>query len=135
SATTSARLGTCTFPAGLLETGDRVEIRFTYSHTGTASGFTGDVRVGGTSVTLRAGVSAEPLLVGSVDFTVGTTTQVWNSQSWGSSTSFAAAAGASAEDTTQNLTVDFRGFLALATMDSVTLSNFTVIRYPAQSNP
>jgi hypothetical protein len=33
------------------------------------------------------------------------------------------------------LTISFQGAMSTTTSDTVNLSNFTVIRYPAQSNP
>jgi len=61
--------------------------------------------------------------------------QSWDAQSWGNSLSFAAAVGTAAENTGQNLTISLLAAMAGATSDSVTLRNFAVVRYPAQSNP
>ena len=44
---TLTSLGACTIPAGLLSQGDRVEIRFDYSHGGTAGGFSIETHWGG----------------------------------------------------------------------------------------
>ncbi len=60
---TLTQLGSCTRPAGLLGTGDRLEIEYQYSHTGSVGGFTGQVEVAGTVVVLnRAGASTESSL-------------------------------------------------------------------------
>ena len=131
----STRMGTCTLPAGLLGVGDRIDVRFQYAHAGTAAGFTGQVIIGGTTLVSRSGVSSETLLTGRANFVAGTSNQAWDSQSWGSSLTFAAGAGQTSEDITQNLTVDFRGQLTSGVADTLTLVNFTVIRYPAQVNP
>ena len=131
----STRLGTCTLPAGLLGAGDRLEIDFQFSHTGSTSAFSGEVRVGSTSAFLRAAVSSEPLLLGHVSFGIASGSQIWSTQSWGSALNLATSAGQSTEDTTQNLTVDFRGLLASGTSDVLALKNFSVVRYPTQSNP
>jgi hypothetical protein len=48
---------------------------------------------------------------------------------------FQTAAGSASIDITQALTIDFRGQMAAAGSDSVAMRNFTVVRYPAQSNP
>jgi len=61
--------------------------------------------------------------------------QLWDSSTWGTTLSFAITAGNAGEDTSQALTVSFRGQLAATTTDSLALRNFTVIRYPAQVNP
>ena len=50
SSTSSTSLGTCTLPLGLLTTGDRVEVLYQFSHTGTTTGFTPQVSFGGTPV-------------------------------------------------------------------------------------
>lgn len=135
SSTTLAELGSCTIPAGLLGTGDRLDIRFQYGHTGTTTGFTGAVQIGSTTVTSRSGVATEALLTGQASFGIYDTGQIWDSQSWGSGLAFATGAGSAGENTAQSLRVSLRGNLAGATSDSLVLRNFTVTRYPAQANP
>jgi hypothetical protein len=136
SATALTSLGTCTLPAGLLGTGDRVEVQYQYRHTGTTTGFTGEVHVGGTVIVVsRAAPSSETLVVGRTGFGIYSTGQVWDSQSWGAGLTAATGAGTSALDPTQAVTVDFRGLMAGVGSDSVGLQNFTVVRYPAQTNP
>jgi len=136
SGTTQISLGTCTLPAGLLNIGDRIEARFQYSHLGSAAGFTGEVHMGGTTVVSRSAAATETEFVGRTDFGTYSGAQLWNTQSWGSTTvAFAAAAGAASIDITQALTIDFRGQMASAGSDSVVMRNFTVVRYPAQTNP
>jgi len=135
SSTALTSLGTCTIPAGLLGTGDRLEVQYQYSHSGVGTGFTGEVHVGGTTVVSRAAPATETLVVGHTAFGIFSGAQVWDSQSWGSGIAAASGAGSGTEDTTQALTVDFRGLLAATGTDSVTLRNFTVVRYPAQTNP
>jgi hypothetical protein len=131
----STSLGTCTIPAGLLGTGDRIEVHYQYVHSGTAVGFTGTVLMAGVAVVSRAEAASESALVGHTAFGIGSGVQVWDTQSWGVSSSVAANVGSSTVDTTQALTVDFRGLMASAGADSIALQNFTVIRYPAQVNP
>jgi hypothetical protein len=136
TATASTSLGTCTIPAGLLGTGDRIEVRYQYSHSGTASGFTSEVHIGGTTVVSRNATAPESAVVGKTDFGIYSGGQIWDTQSWGGSAlAFQAAAGASSMDMTQAVTVDFRGQMAASGGDSLALNNFTVIRYPAQTNP
>lgn len=134
SATVSTSLGTCTIPPGLLGTGDRVGVEFQYGHTGASAGFTGELRVGSTTLLLRSAASTETLLVGRASFGIFSPGQVWDVQSWGVNTALATAAGTGAEDITLALTVELRGQLASGA-DTISLRNFTVIRYPAQSNP
>jgi len=135
SSTVLTQLGRCTLPAGLIETGDRVEIQFQYAHTGTATGFTAEILWGGTTLFSRAAVSSETVVAGRMTLGIYSGGQVWDGQSWGNSLSFAAVVGTAAESTAVNLTVSLLSAMAGATSDSVTLRNFTVVRYPAQSNP
>jgi hypothetical protein len=136
SETMQVSLGTCTIPAGLLGTGDRIEARYQYGHTGSASGFTGEVHIGGTAVVSRAAAASETIFVGRTEFGTYSGAQLWDTQSWGgTSVAFQTAAGSASIDITQALTIDFRGQMAAAGSDSVAMRNFTVVRYPAQSNP
>ena len=135
SATSLTSLGTCTIPAGLLGNGDRIEIQYQFGHTGTASGFTGQINWGSTTVLSRTTVAAETALAGRTTLGIGSGSQIWNGESWGNALSFATSVGSAAQNTVQNLTISFLGEMAGSTSDTVNLSNFTVIRYPAQSNP
>jgi hypothetical protein len=135
SATTLTQLGSCTIPAGLLGTGDRIEVQFQYAHSGTATGFTGAVLWGGTTIVSRPCVAAETAFVGRITFGIYAGGQSWDAESWGNSLSLANAVGSAAVDTTQTLTISFQADMAGTTSDSAVLRNFTVIRYPAQTNP
>jgi hypothetical protein len=135
SSTTLTQLGSCTIPAGLIGTGDRVEIQFQYAHTGTATGFTGEVFWGGTPLYSRTAASSETAVAGKLALGIYSGAQIWDAQSWGNSLSFAAVVGTAAENTGANLTISLLSAMAGATSDSVILRNFTVTRYPAQTNP
>lgn len=92
--------------------------------------------MGGATVALRSGAASESMLTGHTSFGISAAGQVWDTQSWGSSSlGFQATAGGAGEDTAQALLVDFRGQLAAGGGDSLVLRSFTVLRYPAQSNP
>ena len=133
--TASMQLGSCTIPAGLLVTGDRIEVQFHYGHTGTATAFTAELDWGATAIVSRTSVATEATLVGHASFGILTGGQSWDAQSWGNSFAVANAAGSTTAVTSQDLTISFRGSMAASTADTVTLLNFTVIRYPAQTNP
>lgn len=135
SATALTQLAACTIPAGVLGSGDRIEVRYQFEHTGTGAGFSGQVRIGNATVMARSFAATEGLLAGRSELGLFSGGQVWDTQSWGSSTAFAAAAGSAGEDTTQAVTIQFQGQMAQATTETVALRNFTVIRYPAQANP
>ncbi|MEQ1886759.1 MAG: hypothetical protein ABL967_16985 [Bryobacteraceae bacterium] len=135
SQTVSTQIGSCTIPAGLIGTGDRVEIRYRLGHTGTSTGFTGEVRWGSTTVLTRTASASEGAFAARVDMGIYAGAQSWESQSWGGALSLTAGAGTSTENSSANLTISFRANMAGTTSDSVTLRNFSVVRYPAQSNP
>jgi hypothetical protein len=135
NATASTQLGSCTIPVGFLGNGDRVEVQFHFGHTGTATAFTGELRWGAGTLLSRASVAAETMLAGHLSIGVLANGQSWDAQSWGNSFVVQNAVGSAAVDTTQRVTISLRGQMAAATTDSVTLLNFTVIRYPAQANP
>jgi hypothetical protein len=135
SATSLTQLGSCTIPAGLLGTGDRIGVQYQYGHTGTTTGFTGEIHWGGTTIVSRATVAGETAMAGTMTFGIGSGVQSWTGQSWGNNLSFATAVGSATENIVQNLTISFRGNMAGSTADTVNLSNFTVTRYPAQSSP
>ncbi len=134
--TTMTQLNTCTLPAGLLETGDRIEIEYHYTHSGSALGFTGQVQVAGTTVATRTAAATESLLAGRTSFALHSGGQTWDTTSWGSATlAFAAAAGTASINPTQAVTISFQGQMGGSGSDTLTISNFTVIRYPTQTNP
>jgi hypothetical protein len=128
-------MGTCTLPAGLVFAGDRIEIRYQFTHQGTATGFTPQVAWGGTPIVSRTASAADTGFAGILDFSIGSTTQAWSGQSWGSSLAFQAALGLASGNTSLNLTISFLGQMSATTSDTLTLANFTVVRYPAQVNP
>jgi hypothetical protein len=131
------QLGSCTIPAGLLGTGDRLEVEYQYGHVGTSTGFGGEVHIGATTVVTRSAPASESVFTGRTSFGIsGPAAETWDTQSWGNAAvAFLAAAGGAAEDITQPLVISFRGQMASMTSDTVAVSNFTVVRYPAQTNP
>lgn len=135
SATVSTELSSCTIPLGLLGTGDRIEVQFRLDHSGTGTGFTGEIHWGSATVLSRAAAGSEPALAGRVSLGVFGGAQSWDTQSWGSALGLQATAGTANENTTVAVTISFRGQMDGATADIVTLRNFAVVRYPAQSNP
>jgi hypothetical protein len=135
SSTSSTSLGTCTLPAGLLSTGDRIEVRYQFTHSGTSTGFTPQISWGGTPVLSRAGSAGDTAFAGIMDFAINSSTQPWSGQSWGSSLGFSTAVGSGSANTALSVTIAFLGQMAASTSDAVSLSSFTVVRYPAQVNP
>jgi hypothetical protein len=128
-------LGTCTIPAGLLAAGDRLEIQFNYGHTGAASGFTAELNWGGTTILSRSGTAADTVLAGRATIGIYAGGQSWDAQTWGSSLAQASSTGSASENTSNSVTITFLGQFPATSADSIALRNFTVIRYPAQTNP
>jgi hypothetical protein len=83
----------------------------------------------------RAGASGEVGLTGRITVGLYAGAQAWNAESWGASLGLAAGVGNASEDITQNVTISLRGLMSGTTTDNVILRNFTVLRYPAQTNP
>jgi hypothetical protein len=130
SASVLTSLGTCGIPAGLLSQGDRLEIRFDYAHSGTAGGFSIEVHWGGTTIVHRDALLTEALLAGRADAGILASSAQLSSETWGGSTlAFSVTAVAAADAFTNGITVDFRGLTANGG-DTLTLTNFTVVRVP-----
>jgi hypothetical protein len=83
----------------------------------------------------RTGGALETAVAGSASFSLGTSGQIWNTQTWSSVPAQALSLGTAIEDITMPLTFDFRGNVTSTGADSINLVNFTVLRYPVQSNP
>lgn len=133
NSTSQTRLGGCTIGAGVLQPGDRVAIQFGYSHEGAASGFSVELRWNGTAVVIRTVAAGEVAIEGRAEVGLYAGGGQWGAQSWGTSTTFASGAGSAAGDPgTTAVPVDLFGQLAGVATDTVTLRNFTVIRYPGQ---
>ncbi len=128
-------LGTCKITGGTLLIGDRVEFRFDYSHEGNVSGFSFDVQWGSTTLISRAGAAGESAIAGHAEMAVTSTGVRHHTQSWGELLSFAAGVGSAADSLLPDLTVSLRGSVATPGFDTVTLRNFTVVKYPVHSNP
>lgn len=135
SSTAATTLGTCTLPALLLNPGDRIEVRYQFSHTGTATGFTPQISWAGFPVMSRAASAADTAFAGVMDFAITSSSQPFSGQSWGSSLAFATALGSTSANSALSLQIAFLGQMSSSTSDSLTLSNFTVVRYPTQVNP
>ncbi len=123
-------LATCSIPGGLLSQGDRLEIRFDYAHSGTAGGFSVEVHWGSTTIVHRDALSTETLLAGRADAGIPASGAQLSSETWGGSTlAFSANAALAADSYANGITVDFRGLTGNSS-DTLTLTNFTVVRIP-----
>ncbi len=135
TSTSLASLGTCTVPAGVLRAGDRVEILFSYSHEGATLGFTYEVHWGNTAIVSRSAGAGDAYIAGHANAGVHSGGAQWDIESWGNSLALAAGVGNASDSLSSPLAIGFLGKLAGSTSETVTLRNFTVVRYLAGSNP
>jgi len=129
TATSLASVGTCAIAAGVLAAGDRVEIRFDFEHTGTASGFSVEAHWGSTVIAHRDASSSDVLASGRADAGLVASGARLSAQSWGTVLPFAAAVASAPDSYTGGLTIDFQANVGNAA-DTVSLRNFTVVRIP-----
>ncbi len=122
-------LGTCMIPAGLLSQGDRIQIRFDYSHSGTAGGFSIETHWGATTITHRDAPSTETLATGRAEAGILTASAQLSSQTWGATLALTTNAVVAADTFANGLSIDFRGSVANGG-DTLTLNNFAVVRIP-----
>jgi hypothetical protein len=134
SSTNLTSLGSCTIPADYLGAGDRIEVLFGYSHEGSVNTFTFSLRWGGTTVISRSTTSTtESRIAGRASFGVHAAGTQYDAQSWGVSLALTSGAGNSTEPLSAPIVVDLLGRFSTTTTDTVTLRNYTVIRYPARA--
>ncbi len=133
ASTSQAILGTCNIGANKLVAGDRVEIKFGFTHQGTAAGFNPAVYWGGAGLVLRAMAASDNALVGEANVTVasdGTLAHFTSSAASGGLPLI--TAGTVAGNIQNPNTVAFDGALArTGTTDSMSLKFYTVTRYPS----
>ena len=112
-----------------------MELQFSYSHEGTQIGFTFEIHWGGTTIVSRNGGAGDAYIAGRIEFGTHSGGAQWSLQSWGTALSLASGVGNAADSLGSPLVIDLLWKIASSTTNTVTLRNFTVVRYPAQSNP
>jgi hypothetical protein len=130
SATSMTSLGACDVPAGALNPGDRIEIRFNLAHTGTTSGFTFQVNWGNTPVVLRTGAGQDSAVAGRAEAAITSNGAQISNESWGTVLPF--LPGIVNAPAQAGLQVNVKAALANAGSGAVALTNYTVLRYPAR---
>lgn len=133
SSASTVTLGSCSFPSGLLRTGDRIEIRVDFSHQGTSSGFTAKAAWGGSTILSASGTGSESILPARSTVAADTNGSLWTTEVLRSTP--AVSSGSAPDDINAGTRIVFSGMLATGGADTLSLRNFTVLRYPAQSNP
>jgi hypothetical protein len=129
SSITLAPIGTCYIPAGILHPGDRLEIGFDAAHPGTSAGFSVEVQWGSTVAVHRDAAAPDSLVTGRLDASILPNSAQLSTQSWGSVLPFTASVASAADSYSEGLTIGFMG-MVVQPNDSVTLTNFTVLRIP-----
>ncbi len=122
-------LAGCDIPAAGLMAGDRIEVRFTLTHAGTTSGFTVQVNWGSATILSRTGGTQDAAVVGRADAAISATGAQLSLESWGTVLPF--LPGLATAPAQSGLEVSFLAAITTASPDSVTLTNYTVLRYPA----
>jgi hypothetical protein len=130
SSTTISSLGTCTIPAGALQPGDRVRISFDYSHEGALTGFTFAVHWGNTLLVQRNGAVPDAFISGWAEAGAGSSACQLSVQSWGTVLGFATGVLNGYDSLSYPIVLAFQGNMAAITTDTVTLRNYSVVRYP-----
>lgn len=124
-------LGSCTIPANTLNPGDRVDVRFTLSHSGSDSGFVFRIVWGATTLVQRTASQLDASVAGQAAAAIGAGAVTLESQTWGTVLPLAASIAPSADALNAPLKIDFQAQLTTAGTGNIQLQNFTVLRYPA----
>jgi hypothetical protein len=132
SSTNFTSLGSCTIPGSVLQSGDRVEIHFDLGHQGTTVGFEFEVLWGGTVVVDRISPALETMVAGKAESAVWSGGAQLRAETWGSTLTYAAGVANATDNIVPPLKIDFQAKMLQATSETVTVRNFTVVRYPAQ---
>lgn len=133
ASTSLAILGTCNIGANKLVAGDRLEIKFGFTHQGTASGFKPSVFWGGTALVLRTLNSIDTAMTGEAEIVVASDGALTHFTTSTAALGLPIMTSGGVPGNIQNPnTVAFDGALAGAgTSDSISLKFYTITRYPA----
>ena len=123
-----ASLGACDIPANSLRAGDRLEVRFSYSKTGTETPWDVSLEWGSANILTRHASAQDSAFTGKAEAAMTVSGAQISLQSWGTVLTF--LPGIVNAPVQSGLRVDFRGKLSVAGTGAVVLSNFTVLRYP-----
>jgi hypothetical protein len=122
-------LGSCDVAAAALKPGDRIEVRFTFTHTGATSGYDIEIDWGNTPIVARHASPQDAAFVGQAEAAVSAAGAQVTVQSWGTVLPF--LPGVVSAPVQSGVKVDLRGRMSGANVDSVALTSFTILRYPA----
>jgi hypothetical protein len=125
----STSLGACDVPAGGLQSGDRIEIRFSFAHSGTASGFDLLINWGSTTILSRHGGIQDTAVVGRADAAITAAGAQLSVESWGTVLTLLPAIVTSPLQ--NGVQINLLADVSNPGSDTVTLTNYTVLRYPS----
>jgi hypothetical protein len=125
---TMTSLGSCDIAASGLHPGDRIEVRFTFAHTGTASAFDVQLKWGDSTVLARHGSVQDSAVAGQAEASLSSTGAQVTVQSWGTVLAF--LPGILSAPAQNGVKVDLLAALSRAGSDSIALTSYTVLRYP-----
>ncbi|MDE3195940.1 MAG: hypothetical protein KGN84_06330 [Acidobacteriota bacterium] len=125
---TWASLGACDIPANALNPGDRIEVRFSFTHDGSGSGFDTMIDWGTTTILARSGGTQDAAFTGQAEAAITSSGAQISIQSWGSVLTFLPGIVSSGPQT--GLKLDIQGRISTPGSDTLTLTNYTVLRYP-----
>jgi hypothetical protein len=124
-----ATLGACDIPASELHPGDRIGLSFSFSHTGTVSGYALKIGWGPTTILARTASAQDAAVAGTAEAAITSTGAQISVQSWGTVLPF--LPGIVSSPAQADVQVALNASLLTPGSDSVSLTNFTVLRYPA----
>jgi hypothetical protein len=127
TAATMSNIGSCWIPGGLLLPGDRIEVRFDVAHQGSATGFSVEAKWDATTMLHRDAAAGDALVTARADASIGANGAQLSTQSWGTMLPLTAGVSTAPDSLVDGPTV---AFFASTAGDTVTLSNFTVVRIP-----
>ncbi len=122
-------LGGCDIPASVIQQGDRFEVRFTFSKPGSRSAYDMQINWGSTNVLTRHATAQDTSFTGKAEAAIGADGAQISVESWG--VALTLLTGIVSSPTQDGVHVDFLGKLSTASTDTLTLTNFTVLHYPA----
>ncbi len=127
---TFTSLGSCTIPVSQIRPGDRIELQFTLSHSGTASQFDVKTLFGTTALIQRHGSTQDSAIIGRVSAAVSSSGITASTESYGTVLTLQPTILTIASPTAA-VKLDIQAQLSKAgTADRLTLQNYTVLRYP-----
>jgi hypothetical protein len=135
SSTSLTNLGSCTVPAFYLDSGDRLVVIFTATHTGTSSDFELELRMAGSTLYTRSLPNTESGMAFEGSAGLYGSGAAWQFKTHGNVAAIESKLVDFAINPTSTFTIQFRGRLLSSSADTIAIRNYTVLRYPAQLNP